>query len=261
MKTSLMTLGLIAATVLVVQSCNKEDVTPTEQTGTMKVKMTDAPANYASLNVEISKIEAFVQNKGWVTLNNQTQIVSVLSLTNGTESIVANSSVSAGLYSKLRFTFGNTNSVTMNGTSGNQTYNLGFGTNTTHQVEVEINEQVQTNATTEVLLDFNAATSVIAFGQSYILNPVITEIEDTQTGVKGDIEGALTATVKIYNENVSANTYIDAAGNFLIRGIPDGSYVVQVQAVDETTNELKEITVPGVVIISGRITDMETIQI
>jgi hypothetical protein len=253
-------LGLIATMGIVAQSCNKDEATANPGTmGTMKVKMTDDPANYAALNMEITKVEAFSEQSGWITLNSQSQMVSVLSLTNGTETILANTAVSAGVYSKLRITFGSTNTLVLNAESGGNTCNLGFGSNSSHQVEIEINEQVESNSTAEILIDFNVAGSIIGSGTTYIVNPIMEIIEDAGTGVKGDVDGESFAHVTVWNQSDSVNCYTNFQGKFLIRGLDAGTYDLKVKACGDQ-GEINSVTLTGITVTDGEIEDVGTIQ-
>lgn len=253
-------LGLIATMGIVVQSCKKDEATANPGTmGTMKVKMTDDPANYAALNMEITKVEAFSEQSGWITLNSQSQMVSVLSLTNGTETILANTAVSAGVYSKLRITFGSANTLTLNAESGGNTCNLGFGSNLNHQVEIEIDEQVESNSTAEILIDFNVAGSIIGSGTTYFINPIMEIIEDAGTGVKGDVDGENFAHVTVWNQSDSVNCYTNFQGKFLIRGLDAGTYDLKVKTCGNQ-GEINSVTLTGITVTDGEIEDVGTIQ-
>ncbi len=255
-------LGLVAISGIFFQSCKKENNVPSGPAGAMEVRMTDAPGNFASLDVQITKVEAYLQNSGWVTLNSQTQTVAVLDLTNGAEtSIASNSSLSAGMYTKLRLTFGNTNSLQLSGSGGGSSLDLSFGTNTSHQVEIEINEQVNASETTSVLIDFNAAQSIYDLAGSYFINPIIEEIEDESTGVQGTVQGAATASVTLSNGNHSYSTFINAQGQFLIRGAEDGTYQIQVSAIASSNMQSQTGSLSNVVVADGQITQVGNIAL
>lgn len=252
--------GLVAISGIFIQSCKKEDAG--QQTGTMEVKMTDAPGNFASLDVQITKVEAYLENKGWVTINSQTQAVSVLDLTNGAETTIANSSsLSAGVYSKLRLTFGNTNTLQLAGSSGSSSLALSFGTNTSQQVEIEIDEEVNAGATTSVLLDFSVAQSIYNFGEAYFISPVIQEIEDASTGVQGTVEGALTAAVTLENSSFTYSTYINSQGQFMIRGVADGTYQLSVSAIASSNMQEQSGSLSNVVVVQGQIRQVGNIPL
>lgn len=258
---------LIAAAItgMMFTSCKKDDIEPNnnnETQGEMTVKMTDAPGDYAALDVEITKVEAFLDNSGWVTLNNQTQTVAVLDLTNGTStSLASSSSVDAGFYSKLRLTFGNSNNLSVGVGSGMNQFGLNFGTNTQQQVEIVVDEQIDAGSTNEIVLDFNVAESIVELGGSYFIDPAISEIEDTSTGVEGEVDGAIQASVTLTDGNESFSTYIAANGEFMLQGMEDGTYELIVSGIRDGETQVSETTVQNVVVVSGEFTSTGSIQL
>lgn len=257
---------LVALSGIMFQSCKKDNVEPIQPAdntkGAMSVKMTDAPGDFEALDVEIIKVEAYLQNQGWVTLNSESHMVSVLDLTNGVSTSLASSTnVSAGLYSKIRLTFGNQNTLWLGiGLGGNQIA-LNFASNTEQQVEIQVDEQVEAGATTEILLDFNAAQSIIEAGNTYLLQPVISEIEDPSTGAYGQVQGAARASVTLSDGERTFSTYIAANGSFKLQGMADGTYDIVISGVREGESQLREATIENVVIVQGQFTNAGSIQL
>ena len=264
MKKSL--LILVALSGIMFQSCKKENVNPAQPTdsskGAMVVKMTDAPADYAALEVKLVKVEAYLQNEGWINLSNESQIISVLDLTNGiSTNIASSSSLEAGLYTKLRLTFGNENKLWVGAGLGGTQFLLDFTTSSEQQIEVQIDEQVNANASTEVLLDFNAAQSIIELGNTYILQPTIYEIEDTSTGVYGQVQGSIQASVTLSDASNSFSTYIAANGAFKLQGMADGTYDIVIRGIREGESQVRETTIENVVIVRGQFTNAGSVQL
>lgn len=252
--------GLVAISGIFFQSCKKDNEAP--KTGAMEVKMTDAPGNFASLDVQITKVEAYLENKGWITLNSQTQVISILDLTNGAETTIASSSsLSAGAYSKIRLTFGNSNSLQLTGSSGGSNIALSFGTNTSQQVEIEVNEQVNADETTTILLDFSAAQSIYNFGETYFISPVISEIEDASTGVQGTVQGAVTASVTLENGSMTYSTLINAQGQFMIRGVADGTYQLNVSGISSSNMQAQNGSLSNIIVTQGQIRQVGNITL
>jgi superoxide dismutase len=260
MKKTLL-IGLFAVIGIAVQSCKKETVNPASNSGSMTVKMTDSPGNYAGLTVNITKVEAFLSGSGWVTLSNQSQLVHVLDLTNGAQTTIASSnSLETGLYSRLRLTFSNENTLLLNEYSGTSSVQLSIAGETTIQKEVIIDEVVTVGVNTEVLLDFNVSQSIIQHLNEYLLQPIITEIEDPSTGVQGQVSGALQASITLQNSRMSYNTYINESGDFLIQGVEDGTYSLIAQAMVQSSGSIAQQSIQNVVVTDGKITQLGTIQ-
>lgn len=244
-------------------ACNKDKDGPD---GSFKVRMTDSPAEYEALDVEIAKVEAYSSTTGWVTLSSQAQMVNVASLTNGAEAELAfMSEVEASNYTKLKITFGTSNRVTLfanastGGSSGSLLFDLAFAGS--REVEVEINEQVGADAAANVLLDFDVASSVIQLGNDYLLNPTIRVIHDTETGAKGQVKGAAHAFVKFSNGANQYSAYVDAQGRFLMRGMTPGTYDMEIDPANPNDDPaLQPIRVSGVVIARGEIKNVGDIN-
>ena len=267
MKTLKLISMVIASLLFVFTSCQKDDVYPSSnsnssstESGTFKVKMTDAPGNYAALDVQITGIDAYLENDGWVSLNNEIQHVSVLSLTNGVETLLAYKGMAkVGTYSKLRITFGNDNTLTLSGSLGvggvssNGSATVQLLWDGPREVIIEINEQIFANSEAEVLLDFQVVQSIKETAQQYFIDPVITEIKDANTGLRGEVQGTANAAVIITNGLTKLSTYVDASGNFLIRGVDEGVYDLVV--IPETTvSELpQEKRIENVLVSKGEI--------
>ena len=272
-------MAIASAMLFAFSSCEKEEIKQDPDgpnAGTFAVKMTDAPGDYEALEVEVTSVEAYLEGAGWVSLNNEARMVSVLELTNGAETQLAYvSSADVGVYSKVRVTFGNNNSLTfdsgtdlgfdLGGLTGgaSATINLDWATSSSNQVVININEEVSAEAGASVLLDFNVMQSVVQNGQEFVLNPAVTLIADASTGVQGRINGAASSAVIITDGENSYNTYTDASGYFLIRGVEDGEYTATLMPSQEGLGLLQHAddqTIEGVVVAKGEITQMGTIQ-
>jgi len=242
-----------------IQSCNKNKGA---SQGQMEVRMTDSPGDFVALNVEIMKIEAYLENSGWVTINETTKEINILDLTNGAEVTIASStSVQAGVYTKLRLTFSGENSLTFNGANGSNTVNLSFSSTYSHQVEIPIHCEVSVGATSSILLDFNVGSSISESGGGYTLNPVISEIVDPTTGVQGNVNGSAKAAISLSNASHNASTYTNANGYFMIKGVPDGTYLLKIEAKGPGEVIASQKSIQNVTITKGQIKSLGSIQI
>ena len=251
--------------------CEKDEITAEDQKASMRVHMTDAPADYGALNVEIAEVSAYSTTSGWVTLSSESRTVNILSLTNGTQTMIGSSAqIQAGNYTQLKIKFGDEHSITLLGQTAllggalNGVLTLDLNFQGSKEVVVEIDQQVAAGASADVLIDFHAAESVVESAGQYFIRPVITEIQDRATGVRGHVEGAASAMITLTNGEIafSATTYVSASGDFLIRDVPAGTYTLIAQKVSQAGSAFPDpVTVQGVTVVSGEIRSVGTIQL
>lgn len=254
----LLVLLLLGGAVLTMQACKKDKEL---SQGKLEVRMTDSPGDFVALNVQIMKIEAYLDNSGWVVLNETMKEVNVLDLTNGTEVTISSATnVQTGLYTKLRLTFSGQNSLTLNGSGGQNTVNLSFNSNYSHQVEIPVHCQVNGGITSSVLLDFNVALSIQENSQGFDLNPVVAEIVDPNTGVQGQVEGTAQAAVTLTNGTDSFSAYTSESGYFLIRGVPSGTYHLKIEGEQSGNVLVLQKSIQNVTVSNGQIKSLGSIQ-
>lgn len=252
-------------------SCEKDNSEPqSENQGEMRVRMTDAPADYEALDVEIASVAIYSENTGWIELNNETQKVSVLELTNGMSTeLVSYTSLDAGTYTQLKLVFGEENKLTyqsevgLNGSSVYTSVTTDLQWNGPKEIIIEIDQEVSANQSADLLLDFDAAASIIESGENYVLDPTIQVIENAEMGILGSIEGGSDAMIEISNGEMSAHTYTSAKGQFLISGLKEGTYVLNVYPSPEEVMQgaQEKITIEGLVVTEGEFTNTGSISI
>ena len=156
-------LGMIAT----MNSCKKEN----PANGYMTVKMTDAPANYLAVNVEVIGISAHVDNVGWVDLPCNAGVYDLLTLQNDvTATLASNVTLPVGKVSQVRLLLGANNSIT----TLTGTYDLKIPSGSESGLKVNLHEDIAPNNHVIVVLDFDAGLSVIENGRdSYSLKPVV----------------------------------------------------------------------------------------
>jgi hypothetical protein len=257
-------LSIAVITAVALQSCKKDDDNNDDNGNpgtTMRVRMTDAPGNYSAMTVHVTKVEAYLENTGWVTLDDNDQTVNVLTLTNGTEmSLGYDATAQTGHYTRLRFTIGAGNTVSVHDQSGDNTHDLNWVGASDHTVEVNIDRQINNGTQASILVDFDAAGSVSTdLLGNYNLTPVIRWVQSETTGVKGDLDGASQAVVTFTGGGNTYTSYIASDGRFMIRGMESGTYNLTISGMHTGTNTLDEMTMNGVVITSGQINNMGSI--
>ncbi len=111
-------LGILCiVSFMAVTACDKDDDNnTTEGKATMKMHLTDAPAAYDAVYIDVQEIEVHSDTGGWVTLANvKPGIYNLLDFRNGLDTLIAVGEVPSGKISQIRLILGPNNSVVENG--------------------------------------------------------------------------------------------------------------------------------------------------
>ena len=112
-KNIIVVLASIAATVMLITSCSKDD--SDSKTTTLKVRLTDAPTAYEEVNVDIREVRVKFSddstNNGWVTLNTYPGIYNLLAYQNGVDTLLATGNFPVQVLKEIRFVLGSNNTI------------------------------------------------------------------------------------------------------------------------------------------------------
>lgn len=246
----------LSAVLFAVTSCQNEG--SSDGNATLKVHLTDAPAKYDKVEVDIQKLELGKSDSEWKTLNMaKSGIYNLLDLNNGVDVLLGETVLPAGTVTQMRLILGSENYVTVDGVR----YPL--ATPSAQQSGIKLNwmETLQPDGAYEIWLDFDADKSVVKQGNgNYLLKPVIRIFsKETDGQIKGYVAPAeAQTTVKLLNAttNEEMMTAIpEANGYFMLRGIPEGSYKLLYDASDNS----KYIDVTETVTVTfGKVLDLGT---
>jgi len=227
--------------------CSTEATGPAGQ-GRMTMYMTDSPASYDAVMIAVTKVEVHTSGGGWVTVSDSARTFDLLDLRNGAMTVVGDAMLEAGHYTEIRLTLGGGCMVVVNG----QSFSLTVPSNEIkliHQFTIEAGTQY------ELLLDFDAARSIVFANGSHHLKPTIRVCPVALTGsISGTVQ-PLEAMALITATSISdtATTYADATGMFKLLGLTPGTYSVTIQA---THGAHADVTVDSVQVIAGQDTNI-----
>ncbi|MBO9201151.1 MULTISPECIES: DUF4382 domain-containing protein [Niastella] len=249
-------LGLLFTSSL--SSCSKND---SEEKAKLQVRLTDAPAGYDAVNIDIKDVQINVtgdDDKGWQSLPGvKAGIYNILDLVNGKDTMLADADIPTGKLHQIRLVLGDNNSVSLNGVSAK------LETPSAQQSGLKLNVQqdVKGGILYTMTLDFDAARSIVTTGSGkYSLKPVIRTVLNA---VGGSIRGAVTpgsvlTAVYAINGTDTMTTFTDASGAFLIKGLPAATYSLEYKPTDVT---YKSQTKTGVGVTTGNVTVVETVSL
>ncbi len=263
MKKLPLILGLLCVLCLAttITSCKKDDK-PGETgkgTATLYVHLTDAPAAYDAVLIDIQQIEIHSDAGGWVTLSPlRPGVYNLLDLSNGVDTLLCQAQLPAGKISQMRLILGDNNAVVVDGVTEP------LSTPSTQQsgLKLNIHQDLAPNGSYRIWIDFDAARSILKKGNgTYSLKPVIrTYTELTDGRIKGYLlPPAANAVVYAISgvDTFSAIPGID--GYFMFCGLPEGNYSLWFDAEDITL--YKDLVIPDVRVAFGIINDMGTITL
>ena len=234
-------------------ACEKTGAS-SEQASSLKVYLTDHPAEFDQVLVTVTAAEAKIDTSEhckddgygtrnghqdengddhrarndsfgyWQSLDVKAGTYDVLTLRNGVDTLLATGSID-GTIRKIRITVSAVN-VVING----NTYPVKLAADTGNYLYVRVHqEHLQSSGdTTGLWIDFDVSRSIVDVNGTYYLRPVLKSFCDRNSG---GLEGHVTPleaapVVTAYNNSDTATAIPDALGNFRIRGLSPGIYTV-----------------------------------
>ncbi|MGE0638598.1 MAG: DUF4382 domain-containing protein [Bacteroidia bacterium] len=246
-KNTMAAVMAVAVMGILVTSCDKND----DDKAHMNVRMTDAPANFNAVLIDIQSVEVTYTGGTTLILNTTAGIYNLLDFSNGLDTLIASDDLDAGTITHVRLILGTNNSVIVD----NVSHPLSTPSAEQSGLKVQVNKTFEGGSAFTVLIDFDAQQSIVLQGNGdYKLKPVLRTIDVTLNGsVKGSITPVGTAaTITATNGTDSYSSIANANGEFVVAGIPAGTYVVVVMP------ELPylPVSISSVVIANGAATNL-----
>jgi hypothetical protein len=250
---NIMSIAMICILALIMGSCKKTD---TSGSSSVAVRMTDAPGNFGAVYVDIQSVAVTGNSGAEVMLNVHPGIYNLLDFVNGTDTLLATGTLQVGSIEQIRLILGSNNTVVVDGIS----YPLSTPSAQQSGLKIQVHQTLQAGVSYIMLLDFDAQQSIVQQGTgNYQLKPVIRAIA---TASSGSIKGNITpvgniASVTATSGTISYSSFTNANGQFLISGVPAGTYSVTITP----SGTLAPVTIPNVVVVTGSISSMATINL
>lgn len=250
-----MKMSRLAVLILAVvgMACGSND----NELATLQVALVDSPGDYESVNIEIVdvQINAGTDEEGFESLENvNTGVFDLLELTGGLEAILADVQLPAGNLSQIRLILGEGNTLGLNGDEIDLTVPSGSQSG----LKLNVNMELEAGITYKLLLDFDAARSVVEAGNSgrFNLKPVIrTSAEATSGAIRGSVQPIESSVAyAIIGVDTVASSFTNDLGEFLIRGVDAGTYLVSV--VPNSESGLTTVDLTDVEVSIGEVSDV-----
>lgn len=248
------TIIVVSAIILSLSSCTTTPV----KNATFSVRLTDAPANFQQVLIDIQSAQINVAATGvtdnWLSLPIRSGVYNLLDFRNGMDTLLAKIELPAGQITQMRLVLGSNNQVKIN----DQLYTLDTPSAMQSGLKFNINAILTEGVDYQLWIDFDAARSIVAKGNGgYNLKPVIrTFTKATSGAIKGVVSPVAAAPyVTAIASGDTIGTISGSDGKFLLRGIAAGTYKVVFQPVSPYANK----TIDNVLVTSGQATDMGTV--
>ena len=204
----------------------------------LQIRLTDSPGDYEKVLIDLADVEISLGDGDFEQLDTDYPAVyNLLELTNGVDTLIAETVVEPAVVKEVRLILGPGNNVQINGDL------LPLQTPSAQQsgLTVELNEEVPLllNRTYALTVDFDAGRSVVEVGNTgaYNLNPVlrgsIVDVDNpvVSAGLIGTLNPAARHFVQVVLPGVDTlATYSDALGNFTFNGLTPGTHTLTVEA-------------------------------
>ncbi|GGF03059.1 hypothetical protein GCM10011383_12490 [Hymenobacter cavernae] len=267
-------LPCLTAAIATLAGCGKDNDSASNM-AKMEVRLTDAPGDYKAVTLDVQQVEINVKGdavdpQGWQTLTLlKPGAYDVMSYTNGNSALLTSADFPAGRISQIRLILGPNNSVT---TKDGQIYDLKTPSGQTAGVKLKVDADLTKNVTYALVLDFDVAKSIVERGnwkpgndkkERFLLKPVIRTVANA---VAGGIKGTVTPaearpTILAIRTSVAPNdtvsTTSDAAGGFLMSGLPAGAYRVEFK----TIAPYKNAVATPITVANDQISDMGKVNL
>ncbi len=196
----------------------------------LQIRLTDAPdPNVKEVWVDIREIKIKMGDSAEITLANAYPgVYNLLDLTNGKDTILADAEIPAGRISQIRLVLGDNNYII---TKNDERINLTTPSAQQSGLKVQIQQDVTGGMLYRLILDFDAAKSIVKAGNSgkYILKPVLRILSFVPSGgsVKGVVapDSIVTAIYAINGPDTVASTFTQVGnGNYMFKDLAAGAY-------------------------------------
>ena len=204
----------------------------TSKTGTLSIRLTDAPGDFEAVNVSFSEISAHI-NDQWITVIDSPQTIDLLEWNNSNSIEIGNAEIPAGRYTQIRLKIDSAAVV-----KNNQSYPADVPSGAQTGLKLITSFTVTEGASYSLMLDFDADRSVIRLGpknnpRGFKLKPTIRAVAIAETGsISGLVLNPQNLPVAYALQNadtVTSSVVNSASGAFMLSFLPAGNYTVSIQ--------------------------------
>jgi hypothetical protein len=235
--------------------CSK---TENNKNAVLQVMLTDAPADYNAVLIDIQDIQIHVSDNdaegSWQSLDVNKGVYNLLDFRNGMDTLLGSIELPAGKISQLRLVLGPNNQLD----TGGELYELETPSAQQSGLKFNIHANLTGGVVYKVWIDFDAARSIVVKGNGgYLLKPVIRTYTEAITGaISGNVSPAEALPyIMATSAGDTLGVYAADNGNFTVKAVPAGTWNVTFNPKDP----FRDTTVTGINVVNGIVTEMDTV--
>ena len=255
-------LALFFTGIAILIGCKKDNNSTASGTTKVEIRMTDAPGNFEKINLSVKEIVLFSDGKPY-TFAATSSIFNILDFRIGSSNpdiLVASGEMPSGEITEIRLILNDLgNTIVVGGVS--QALTVPSGQSSGWKVKLKANPSLVHGVTYSLLLDFDAAKSIVSAGNGkYLLKPVVRGITAATSGlISGTVMPLLShPEVLVIAGADTVGTIADPlSGKFTVGGLAVGSYSVKFAPVIG----YKDSTITNVNVALGQNTNLGTITL
>jgi hypothetical protein len=212
--------------------CKKENDSSASGTTKVQIRMTDAPGNFEKINLSVKEIVLVSAGKPYVFASTTAKF-NILDFRIGSSNpdiLVASGEMPSGEITEIRLVLNDSgNTIVVGGVESDLTTPSGQSSGI--KVKLTANPSLVSGVTYSLLLDFDAAKSIVSAGNGkYLLKPVVRGITAATSGLISGIVLPLLShpEVLVIAGTDTVGTMADPlTGKFTVGGLAGGSYSVK----------------------------------
>lgn len=224
--------ALFAVGLTMLTGCEKVNSGTAAGTSNVEIRMTDAPGDFDAINLSVKEIILISDDEPY-TFSATTSIFNILDYRIGSSNpdiLVASGEMPVGKITDIRLVLNETgNTIVVDGVS--QDLKTPAAQSSGWKVKLEESPELLEGATYSLVLDFDAAKSIVQTGNGkYLLKPVVRGLSKATSGLVSGIVLPLEAhpEILVIAGTDTVGTVADPlTGKFAVGGLATGDYSVK----------------------------------
>ncbi|MGD9900053.1 MAG: DUF4382 domain-containing protein [Calditrichaceae bacterium] len=212
-------------------SCNDETTGNSGDTGTLKIYLTDAPADFDAVNISFTQISAHIDSE-WVHVRVDPITVNLLEWNNGNSMLLGDAEIPTGHYTQIRVKIDSAE-IVVDGTHHPLTVPSGAKTG----LKMGPSFFIESGFSYELVIDFDVNRSIVTMGpkhnpRGYKLKP---HLRVVPMAITGSISGTVTNPENLpvayalqESDTVATSVVNPVSGLFMLAFLESGYYTVTV---------------------------------